>query len=242
MGKREDAQARLLAGGNVGGATDINDRGQVVGDIYVPIDKQGHSTLHVFLWQNGKLRDLGKGEDPAINERDQIVGSTYRSGVYHAWLWQNGKTRELASGAKAVDINDRGQILMVESHKEERFFLYENGRTRDVGYGVLLNNHGVVDADAAWQTGQARQLCVQEGFSQCGAGAINDRGQIVGSVPNVRNPALFENGRVTVLPMPPGWSSAVALDINEHSQIVGISKANSGTSFPWGAWLWAKRS
>jgi probable HAF family extracellular repeat protein len=77
----------------------------------------------VFLWQRGKMRDLGAtfgGEDlPAINERGQVVGaSCERSGRRcRAFLWQNGKLIDLGTlrradpKSKAVAINGHNQII-----------------------------------------------------------------------------------------------------------------------------------
>ena len=62
----------------------INERGQIIGT----------SGKHAFIWQNGKMRDLGtlggKTSDAvAINERGQVIGqSTTESGRSHAFLWQ----------------------------------------------------------------------------------------------------------------------------------------------------------
>jgi uncharacterized membrane protein len=49
--------------------------------------------VHAFLWQNGRMTDLGtlggvESDPSALNERDQIVGlgSTAR-GKGHAVLW-----------------------------------------------------------------------------------------------------------------------------------------------------------
>ena len=61
----------------------INDRGQVVGWSQTKAkDKYGEPIAHAFLWQNGRMRDLGTlpGESnsgaTAINERGQVVGSS----------------------------------------------------------------------------------------------------------------------------------------------------------------------
>src|SRR6266849_5364546 len=70
------------------GASAINERGQVVGASGTASGKQ-----HAFLWQNGKMTDLGtlggRGSHPrAINGRGQVVGdSATASGKQHAFLW-----------------------------------------------------------------------------------------------------------------------------------------------------------
>ena len=74
-------------------------------------DGTGFPATHAFLWENGRLRDLGTlggrwGDESAstINERGQIVGDSEtgrkdnRGNPYtHAFLWENGKMRDLGT-------------------------------------------------------------------------------------------------------------------------------------------------
>jgi probable HAF family extracellular repeat protein len=80
-------------------------------------DQDGHFLYHAFLWQNGKMRDLGTlpGESQSraedINNRGQVV--CWSGG---AFLWQNGKMRDLGalSGvdeSAALGINSLGQVV-----------------------------------------------------------------------------------------------------------------------------------
>ncbi len=74
----------VLGGGNFSQAWALNDRGQVVGRSKLALkDDDGDQVEHAFLWENGRIRDLGSlaGEDgssdaDAINDRGQIVGSS----------------------------------------------------------------------------------------------------------------------------------------------------------------------
>lgn len=79
-------------GGPTSNAQDINDRGQIVGSSGLPSDPTQSS--HAFLWQNGKMTDLGKLPNGiysmalAINERGQIAGwSDDSSSLEQAVLW-----------------------------------------------------------------------------------------------------------------------------------------------------------
>lgn len=108
-------------GGERSEATDINDRGQVVGFSYIP----GGYETHAFVWtQQDGMRDLGTlsggsmSMAEAINNRGEIVGvSTSADGQSLAVLWtaQEG-IRDLGtlpggSASGATEINDRGQIV-----------------------------------------------------------------------------------------------------------------------------------
>lgn len=101
----------------------INDRGQIVGS---SVTKDGRT--HAFLWQDGKMRDLGSlpgrpnSDAVAINNDGQIVGTSYLTSKdgrlvgSRAFLWQNGEMTELPATPgggdyAALDINQRGQIL-----------------------------------------------------------------------------------------------------------------------------------
>ena len=100
-----------------GSAAAINKLGQVVGTNGTAGGKQ-----HAFLWQNGKMTDLGTlgGRDSgasAINARGQVVGTSLTAAPQrvHAFLWENGKMRDLGTlGGKSSRpraLNDRGQVV-----------------------------------------------------------------------------------------------------------------------------------
>ena len=100
-------------------ASGINDRGQIVGQSDTPSFE-----LHAFLWEDGKMSDLGTlpsggfSEAEAINNLGQVVGQgDVASGAgHHAFLWEKGKMTDLgtlpgSSLSNALDINDRGQVV-----------------------------------------------------------------------------------------------------------------------------------
>lgn len=123
-------------GGSSGGATAINDLGEIVGWSTTI----SNAETHAFLYSNGKMTDLGTlggappygyGAPPynsawAINNLGQIVGSSTTTNGAHAFLYSNGTMTDLndlatltyVNGpagflvlASARGINDRGQIV-----------------------------------------------------------------------------------------------------------------------------------
>jgi len=216
-------------GGNNGQASDINNRGQVVGfaengavDSSCSAGTTNNRIQQPVLWENGKAQALPTvGGDPdgfaiAINDQGQAVGDSGNcAGAIHAVLWENDKAwplSDLGGGAIAQGINDQGQIVgRVFSGKTFLAALWQNG--------VLINLKTLPGDFAALATG------------------INNRGQIVGSTLdrgfNWSHAFIYQDGVMTDLnKLFPADSTnlfaTMADKINERGQIAGMGTVRSG--------------
>lgn len=288
-------------GGNVTGATGINDEGQVVGGAtYNAVsdpacgDENGAITCnHAFLWAKGTMTFLGtlKGMTSlgnsyshanAINAHGQVVGDSFArvpdpndsvapgAPQIHAFLWQRGKMTDLGTlpsplntYSQALGINDRGQIVGESGFRdaEGRPFFWSKGVMTDIGtlggptgFAIAINNKGQVVGGAdttkpdpsnpghvlahafIWTGGRTRDLGTIPGEPGSEAHGINNRGQIVGlaggGADGKLHAILWQNGTAHALDklIPPhsGWSLGEADGINDRGQIVGYGANPQG--------------
>jgi uncharacterized membrane protein len=151
----------FFLGDSPGQATDINDKGAIVGFL---VDPSGN-VLSGFLWTrlNGVVH-LGSFLPAAINNRGQVAGDCFEVlGHPRPCLWEGGVVTELGNGAlsgSAFDINARGDIAgQCASCGEglDSAFVW----SRRTGVAPLPSTRGGADAIAA-------------------AMAINHSGEVVG--------------------------------------------------------------
>ncbi|MGI4788076.1 MAG: hypothetical protein ACRYFS_04420 [Janthinobacterium lividum] len=198
--------------------TAINNFGQITGNLDGTFDGAILVIVsHAFLWEHGTLNDLGAPEGDvvsearAINDKGEIVGRAYGTG-------------------RPVD----DDLRLTEHHA----FLYRDGRMIDLGAGEAdaINNQGQIVGEtpgtvlleaALWENGVAKKLGVP-GI----AVAINNKGQIL--IDSGQGPMLWQKGRMSLLPLPPGSGQARAIGINDRGQIVGTADlAESPRAMLW---------
>jgi probable HAF family extracellular repeat protein len=219
-------------GGFQGFATEINDRGQIVGWAETPVHDPTCNTPQVLqfravLWEPkaGRKRQLpplhgdSTSAATAINERGQVVGisgdcdvAVGRFSARHAVIWQGGKVTELPNlGGTAwhtpMAINENGDVVGFSNPPD-------NGDGEFLAHALLWTRHGGI-TDLRTLPGDATSQAL----------GINSKGQIVGiSTGNVNRAFLWQHGVLTNLNNLKGDSPdslVSAQDINEAGQITG---------------------
>jgi probable HAF family extracellular repeat protein len=187
----------------------------------------------------------------AINNLGEVVGwletgEGAKPFIHEDRLYYVGSPE---GAAKAMAINDLGQVAGRWTSTTDKAFLEQNGTAEVIapdinGYAVAMNNAGKVvikqvEGDRfralLWENGQLTDLGTLGGRSTQVRG-INGVGQIVGwseTATGVFHAFLWENGRMIDLTQVPGEQSA-AVAINDRGQIlIKISSATSERNALW---------
>lgn len=221
-------------GGNSSVAYDINDKEQVVGNSSTASDG-----VHAFLWENGQMKDLGRGEAHAINSQGDVVGLRlirFDEAGYEidGILYKEGKEFALEplpghTSTAAYDINDAGQIV---GSSDTSAVVWNDLVPTDLGsldggetIAKAINNQGwIVGASKTldgvyhaflWRDGVMEDIGSLGGRTV--AHGINDKGQIVGE--SGGKSFIWENGEMKELAK--NGSSSYAYDINDLGAVAG---------------------
>lgn len=248
---------KILDLGTLGGVSSVaftlNNRAQVTGvalndipDPYSLLGLGSATTLtqtHGFLWQHGKMQDLGTMGGPDswavfVNDRGQVAGTSYTSDVIDpntgtppvgVFLWENGKMKDLGNlggdngllGAYGIvsGLNNRGQVVgwMVVTGDQFNHAFLGNGKTLS-DLGTLGGNFSLAEG-------------------------INDAGEVTGvaTLPGdlTNHGFLWRNGVMTDLGTLGGDPCSAALSVNSKGQVVGASESAAGGCNEWTtALLW----
>jgi len=185
-----------------------------------PNPDTGLPTLDPFLWDNGKMTDLGTlggtfGFAQCTNSRGDVIGQSSLEGTEcfpvesgnpgcHAFLWNGSAMTDLGtlggSTSSVVWLNENGEAVGGASTAGDEAFhatLWRNGSIEDLG--TLPGDC----ASLAW--------------------AINSKSQIVGfsfnCETNVAEVVLWDKGSITDL----GVATPEPLNINDGGEIEGVA-------------------
>ena len=206
----------LLGGGNQITARGLNNRGVIVGNA-----QTANGEDHAFMWQVGKLTDLGSFTANAINDSGMITGEAggipfQKTG--HAILWQNGALTDPGIGDDSVGyaINAAGHIAgTLDSFSA---FFWKDGTTtplRSAPKGSALPRTAVYPFKRAY--------------------GINDLDQVVGGAGTTPSfsgayALLYSEGQIFRLNIPNNGPNLVtARGINNNGWIVGEGSPDGHT-------------
>jgi probable HAF family extracellular repeat protein len=236
-------------GGNDAQASSLNQRGLVVGNSYTNStanDTTGIPTVHPFLWERGRMRDLGTlGGTYAgagscgfgapctnfagqpfegsllVNNRGQVIGTSNLAGdqIFHPFLWERGRMKDLGTLG-----GDNGSPV----------WLTDDGEV--VGQADVPNSDPNCAGDFCvhhaflWKRGVMTDLGTL-GSDPCSRALMsNSKTQIVGTTIAVcgdlsTHAFLWENGGPmvdldTLIPADSGASLFEADNLNEQGEIV----------------------
>ena len=206
----------------------VNERGDVSGQSYAdstPNPVTGIPTADPFLWQDGKMVDLGTlggtmGIPTALNNLGQVVGQSNLAGdqLFHPFLWTKGRGIQdlgtLGGNTGTTNwINDAGEVA---------------GKA-DLP-GTTPQKHDAV----LWKNGAMIDLKTLPGDSCSNAYYVNSREQVVGTsedqtlclVPTGGHAFLWENGGPmvdlnTLIRAGSSLQLTFAFAINERGEIAG---------------------
>jgi probable HAF family extracellular repeat protein len=227
--KAQGMQDLGTLGGTDSAAVFINDRGQILGFSYTDSTVNpttGIPTLHPFLWENGKMTDLGTlggtfagpfnfESFGALNSRGDVAGTSNLAGdlTNHPFLW-----------TKSEGMKDLGTLGGTFG-----FATWINDAREVVGLSSNLNDQAL--HAFFWRDGVMTDLQTVGSDPNSQAYSINSRGQVVGSSFDCcanfgtdLHGFLWEDGGPivdlnTLVPPGSGVTITSAFDINDRGEI-----------------------
>jgi len=187
----------------------VNDHGAVVGEATFR-NAFGDSARHVFLWQDGVMKDLGSPpggnafvqniQVTDVNDRGDIA-VTQASNAAVPFLWKDGAWQPLSFMGSITGVNradDAAGTYLPQGSSHPRALIYVNGSPVDVG---TLGGSSAV----AW--------------------SINNHDAVVGSSSMTGDTSahafMYRDGAIVDMGILPGGRNSEARDVNDHGVAVG---------------------
>jgi probable HAF family extracellular repeat protein len=230
-------------GGNSSFAGSINDQGQIMGvslnDVPDPFSIVGLGSMTAltqtrsFLWQRGKMHDLGTLGGPDsfamfLNNVGEIAGVSYTNNVadpntgfphMDPFLWRDGKMQDLGNFGGTND--PFGPSLFVaglNNHGQVAGFMNLPGD--QIAHAFLWDGEKLIDLNAS-RGGLGGNFSFAAG--------LNDAGAVIGAATlpgdQVQHAFRWKNGVMTDLGTPAGDVCSQGGNINSIGQIVGASQS-----------------
>lgn len=248
-------------GGRYADPYGINDRGDVVGSIFI---SPGES--HPFLYRDGVMTDLSGslGTDStinAINNSSQMAVNCYNSqGESRAFFYDQGSLVDLGGvgGATVAHaINSYGDIVVSSDTTDgvAHGYVWRNGTMTDLGslngkntYVSSINDAGQIVGGFSFSPGSVHAFLYENGnmrditgpYNYMVPDAINNSGDIVGWGLDVNRGFLYRNGEIAALNDLIDPTLRITLSdgwgINDNGQILASGYSTSGDGLD-GAYL-----
>lgn len=213
----------------------VNERGQVAGYSYINSTANANTgipTIHPFLWENDRMRDLGTlgGTQvfniEGLNNRGEVIGLMTRSGEApaHPFLWNGQRLIDLGtfggSGGDGGSLNNAGDVVgwggttqncPILEGSGQHPFLWKNGVKIDLGAVPETDN-----GDASWIN--SKEQVVGASFS-CDASFVSAfLWEKNGGIKDLN--LLIPDGSLLHL--------FLASDINDRGEIAGLASLPNG--------------
>jgi len=222
---RTGGMVPLTFGGRVSTSSDVNEKGEVVGEAQLP----DTGISHAFLWTAAAgMRDLGTlgggSTAQAVNELGQVVGYSGADSddrAFHAFLWtaENGMLDLGTLGGRdsfAVDINNRGEVIGGSETADSRMHAF-----------LWTPAKGMVDLGTL-------------GGLESAAIEINEIGEVVGNA-NGPDVGILSTHRGFLWTQATGMIDVGSLFASKNSQAVAVNNRGQVagyTSMPQHAFSW----